>query len=164
LREKWEGVSGLQPEEGGLLAGAGHEEKGGPPDRLAKLKELQVAARGEFDCSDASALHCAFSLLFWAHQQFIVFEPNQSVSSMGQQKQSSQDDVFGNILKALNLAQHLCRDVGNPKYSRYGKEHSAGLKEVSTFARTIAKGVIEHARSMKECTNKKMADALGAGL
>lgn len=160
FRDNWERVSAAPPAECGLLAGAGCEADNGPPDRLKQIDELEKATGGELDCPRASALHCAFGLLFWAHQQAIAFQPNLSISAAGQKDKSGDENLFTYMLRAANLAQQICRDVRNSVYSRHGRE-KCGLKEVSTLARKTAEELRTHSAALKEYINEAMADAIG---
>mmetsp|Transcript_19388 Transcript_19388/g.40383 ORF Transcript_19388/g.40383 Transcript_19388/m.40383 type:complete len:229 (-) Transcript_19388:91-777(-) len=160
LKENWEAISAAPPEECGLLAGAGCEEEKGPPDRQAQVADLEAAAKGELDCPRASALHCAFILVFWAHQQAISFKPNMSMTAAGQKDKSDDEQLFEQMLKACNLSQQICRDVRNLAYARYGKE-KCGLKSVSQLARGSAEELRKHSATLKEYINATMADAIG---
>mmetsp|Transcript_48800 Transcript_48800/g.145807 ORF Transcript_48800/g.145807 Transcript_48800/m.145807 type:complete len:226 (+) Transcript_48800:81-758(+) len=160
LKENWEGVSAAPPEECGLLAGAGCEAAGGPPDRLTQVSELEVATKGELDCPRASALHCAFGMLFWAHQQAIAFKPNLSMGAAGQKDKSGDETVFEQMIKVCSLSQQICRDIRNLAYSRYGRE-KCGLKNASQFARASAEEMRKHSAALKEFINATMADSIG---
>lgn len=160
MQEHWTSVAEASPDVGGLLGGPGLEAKGGPPDRLTKLQQLEEASGRDLDCPRESALLCVFAMMFWAHQQAISFKPNLSMSAAGQKDSSSSEDLFQTILKALNLAQQICRDIRNLAYSRYGCEQ-AGLKEVSRHSRESAEAIRKHCAGLKVYVNNVMADSIG---
>lgn len=160
LREHWDGVLATPADVGGLLGVAGQAEDGGPPDRLTQLQELSAASEGEFHGSDASALHCAFAVLFQVHQAIVTFVPNLNIQAAGQKTSCSQEDHFARIVKACTLCQNLARDVRNLSYSRYGRE-KMGWKDTSQFARKVAEGVNKHAPLLKQHMNDVMLDSIG---
>lgn len=160
IRDSWAEVDAVAPEEGGLLAGPGCEAAGGPPDRVQQVEDLEKATKGELEYSNDSALHCLFSMLFWVHQEAVVFQPNLSMGAAGQKTSSASEDRFQHMIMALNLVQQIARDVRSLPYSRYGRE-KAGLKDVSQFARKTAEEARKHAASLKEYVNNTMADSIG---
>ncbi|CAE8658357.1 unnamed protein product, partial [Polarella glacialis] len=161
LQENWDRVGACAPEEGGLFCSSqGCEAEGGPPNRLKQLQDLEAAAgQWELDCPRASALHCAFALLFWVHQQAVAFQPNLSITAAGQKSGGSQQQLFNVILKACSLSQQVTRDVRNLAYARYGREQH-GLKDVSQYARGAAEEIRKHAAALREHINNTMADSI----
>lgn len=160
LRDNWERICAAPPDESGYLGALGDEAKGGPPDRMTALQQLEEAAKPELDVVRTSGLHCAVALIFWVHQTAISFKPNMNISAAGQKSTSSSEDLFINMIKAANLAQQICRDVRNLAFAQFAcKEH--GLKDVSVSARKTAEELRKHAASMKEYVNTVMADSIG---
>lgn len=160
LQENWDKAQAVPPEEAGVLGGAGQEKDGGPPDRTAKLKEIQEMMPGEWeDVSQDSALHAAYSLLFIAHQQAVNFNPEGklNITAAGQKTMSPEQVKFAALLKALNLTQGIARDVRNLGYSRYART-KCDRKDTSQFARQLAQGVLTHATAMKEHVNGVMSE------
>eukprot|EP00927_Polykrikos_kofoidii_P079463 TRINITY_DN76244_c0_g1_i1.p2 TRINITY_DN76244_c0_g1~~TRINITY_DN76244_c0_g1_i1.p2 ORF type:complete len:233 (-),score=50.98 TRINITY_DN76244_c0_g1_i1:75-773(-) len=160
-KSNWTRVSEAPPETCGLLAGPGMEADGGPPDRLTAVEELEKATQGELDAPRASALHCVFGLIFWVQQEMVTFKPNLNLAAAGQkEKGSPEEELFGHMLKALNLAQQIARDVRNVAFSRFGKEKH-GLRDTSSWARGLAEDARKQAASLKEHISNTMADSIG---
>eukprot|EP00401_Gymnodinium_catenatum_P045614 CAMPEP_0117541004 /NCGR_PEP_ID=MMETSP0784-20121206/43792_1 /TAXON_ID=39447 /ORGANISM="" /LENGTH=220 /DNA_ID=CAMNT_0005337679 /DNA_START=10 /DNA_END=672 /DNA_ORIENTATION=+ len=159
LQEHWDGVSAAAPEECGVLGAPGQEKDGGPPDRTTRLGELQVSSKGEVHGTDVSALHCAFKLLFEVQQLSVNFHPDLNMNAIGQKESGAAEDLFTNLVHTCNLIQNISRDVRNLGYSRFGKE-KCGAKDVSVYARKVAKDVNEHAASLKKYLNETMVDSI----
>lgn len=166
LQENWEKVRDIASNAGGLLAGAGCESGGGPPDRLQAIDELEKITRNanvassDLNCPRASALHAAFGLLFWVHQEAITFDPNMSMSAAGQKSSSPSEIHFNHMVKAVNLAQQIARDIRNLAYSRYGVE-KCFLQEVSRQSRELAEQIRKQSAVMKSCINDAMVGSIG---
>eukprot|EP00931_Biecheleriopsis_adriatica_P100060 TRINITY_DN75031_c0_g1_i1.p1 TRINITY_DN75031_c0_g1~~TRINITY_DN75031_c0_g1_i1.p1 ORF type:complete len:222 (-),score=60.52 TRINITY_DN75031_c0_g1_i1:63-728(-) len=162
LHANWDKVNASPPEESGVLGDSpACEAEGGPPNRVAQVQELEAAApQGELDCPRESALHCAFFLLFWLHQETIAFDPNLSIGAAGQSTKGSAESHFKVMIKAANLAGQLCRDVRNNVFARYGVE-KRGMKSVSSYARSAAEEARKHSAALKDHINAIMADGIG---
>lgn len=165
LQETWDKVQGVPTEEGGVLGVAGQEKDGGPPDRTSKLRELQkmdiTECKDWGDICEASALHCAFSLIFMAHQQAIAFDPSGklTIGVAGQKATMSPEQAkFAVLLRALNLAQYLARDARNLGFGRYGENKVEGRKNTSQLTRSLAGQALTNATKLKEHVNEVMSD------
>mmetsp|Transcript_30874 Transcript_30874/g.88793 ORF Transcript_30874/g.88793 Transcript_30874/m.88793 type:complete len:229 (-) Transcript_30874:287-973(-) len=160
LRDAWKDVCEAPLEKCGLLGGEGMAKDGGPPDRLSELHGLEDQSKGELDVVRVSGLHCAFALVFWAHQQAVDFKPNMNMTAAGQKGSSHSEDLFSLMLKAVNLSQQICRDVRNLAFDQYGCKKQ-GLKDTSTFARKLSEKLREHSAGLKTHINGVMADSIG---
>lgn len=166
LQENWEKACAIAANVGGLLAGTGCESGGGPPDRLKAIDELEKitsdskAATCDLNCPRASALHAAFGLLFWVHQEAVTFDPNMSMTAAGQKTSSASETHFTHMVKAANLAQQIARDIRNLAYGRYGTE-KCGLKEASRQSRDMAEQIRKQSATIKCFINDRMVDSIG---
>eukprot|EP00929_Paragymnodinium_shiwhaense_P055536 TRINITY_DN27820_c0_g1_i1.p1 TRINITY_DN27820_c0_g1~~TRINITY_DN27820_c0_g1_i1.p1 ORF type:complete len:237 (-),score=52.14 TRINITY_DN27820_c0_g1_i1:252-962(-) len=161
LQEKWELVRSADPQYCGMLGGPGMEKEGGPPDRTTELTKIEKSAGADLNVARESALHAVFSMLYWVHQEMVKFQPNLSVAAAGQtQKTNESEELFFVMLKALNLAAQVARDIRNTAYSRYGREKH-GLKDANPFARGLAEEARKHSAEAKTYLNDTMMDSIG---
>jgi len=166
LQDNWGNACDIAANVGGLLAGTGCESGGGPPDRLKAIDELEEitgdskAASCNLNCPRASALHAAFGLLFWVHQEAITFDPNMSMTAAGQKTSSASEIHFTHMVKSVNLAQQIARDIRNLAYGRYGTE-KYGLKEASRQSRDMAEQIRKHSATIKSFINDMMVGSIG---